>query len=102
MTVMWIAFALLACGRDCAVEFELVDRDWCYVEQAVEAAERGNLGRSRTLISHVHGGLPQAAAVEGVLTVSPREVSPESTRTWCSMLEAPFDQRCLHNRGISP
>ena len=102
MATMWITFALMACGRDCAVEFELVDRDWCYVEQAVGSAERGNLGRSRTLISRVQGGLPQAAAVEGVLSVSPREVSTEGTRGWCSMLEAPFDERCLRNRGIGP
>ena len=101
MPAMWITVALLACGRDCASELDLVERDWCYAEQAIHSAEAGNLSRSRTLVTRIDGDLAQAAAVEAVLTVSPRRVELSGVQDWCGMLGSPFDQRCLHNRGVA-
>lgn len=82
------------CGRDCAGVADLTARDWCYYDEAVDAADSDDIDGAIGAISAIQSSLVFAAATERMMELAPLGVGYDTVVTMCSRLPGEAAQSC--------
>lgn len=92
--LVWVT----ACSttRDCATLDKPADRDWCWYEVAVAAAEADDLPKVNEAVQKIEEPMVRSAAVNKVLSLDPQGLDEKSAITMCDALIETDQKTCIN------
>lgn len=97
MTLFTFALSLACGSKDCGDISNATEKDWCYYDRAVSAAEKDDLDGAIAEIQKIQDPIVQSATTKRIIEESPLRLDAAGAERLCTQLDAKGSETCLRD-----